>query len=77
MIVPWLPKTRIVKQKGEEVVLTATEFSLLEELLRRVGQVVSREKLTEKVLGRELLEQIYRLLELTRRPLSACFPVYQ
>lgn len=47
-------RTRVVKQKGKEVTVTAVEFSLLEELLRMVGQVVGREKLAEKVLGRKL-----------------------
>lgn len=34
--------------------LTSVEFSLLENLLREAGRVVSREQLTEKVLGRKL-----------------------
>jgi two-component system, OmpR family, response regulator CpxR len=47
-------KTRIVKKEGQEVAITAAEFSLLHELLRLAGQVVSREELTEKVLRRKL-----------------------
>ena len=47
-------RTRVIKQEGKEVAVTAVEFSLLEELLRMVGQVVGREKLAEKVLGRKL-----------------------
>jgi DNA-binding response OmpR family regulator len=34
--------------------LTSTEFTLLESLLKRAGNVVSREELTETVLGRKL-----------------------
>ncbi len=47
-------RTRIVKKEGVEVSVTAAEFSLLQELLKLAGQVVSREMLTEKVLGRKL-----------------------
>ena len=36
-----------------EVRLTAVEFSLLQRLLRETGQVVSRETLTQEVLGRD------------------------
>jgi two-component system response regulator CpxR len=34
--------------------LTTVEFSLLETFLREAGRVVTREQLTEKVLGRKL-----------------------
>ena len=34
--------------------VTAAEFSLLQELMQQAGQIVSREYLTEKVLGRQL-----------------------
>lgn len=47
-------RTRVIKQEGKEVAVTAAEFSLLVELLRMVGQVVGREILAEKVLGRKL-----------------------
>ncbi len=47
-------RTRVVRKEGREIVLTAVEFSLLEQLLRMAGQVASREALTEKVLGRKL-----------------------
>jgi two-component system response regulator CpxR len=47
-------RTRGITREGKEVAVTAVEFSLLEELLRMVGQVVGREKLAEKVLGRKL-----------------------
>jgi len=47
-------RTRVVKQNGQPVPLTTVEFSLLRELMRLAGQVVSREVLSEKVLGRKL-----------------------
>lgn len=46
--------TREVKRNGETVELTAVEFSLLEALMRSAGQVVEREELVRKVLGRRL-----------------------
>lgn len=48
------PASRRVTQSGQEVELTSVEFSLLEALLRHVGEVVSREQLVEEVLGRRL-----------------------
>ncbi len=48
------PGTRSVRRSGEAVELTAVEFSLLEILLRRAGQVVEREELVRTVLGRRL-----------------------
>ncbi len=47
-------RTRVIKKEGKEIVVTAAEFSLLQELLRMAGQVVGREALAEKVLGRKL-----------------------
>ena len=47
-------RTRTVKQTGRHLSVTAAEFSLLRELLLQAGQVVSREDLAEKVLGRKL-----------------------
>jgi two-component system, OmpR family, response regulator CpxR len=47
-------RTMVVRKEGREVVMTAAEFSLLQELLRMAGRVVGREELTEKVLGRKL-----------------------
>ena len=38
----------------EPVVLTATEFGLVERLARQAGQVVSKDELSEQVLGRRL-----------------------
>lgn len=46
--------SRTVRRNGEVVELTSVEFSLLEVLMARVGQVVSRELLVEEVLGRQL-----------------------
>jgi len=46
--------SRSVKQDGHTVKVTAVEFSLLHELLKNVGQVMTREELTQKVLNRDL-----------------------
>lgn len=48
------PSSRSVKCNGEKVELTSVEFNLLEVLLARAGEVVSREALVESVLGRRL-----------------------
>jgi two-component system response regulator CpxR len=45
---------RSVHVAGVPVELTSVEFSLLEVLVRRAGQVVSREELSLQALGREL-----------------------
>ena len=45
---------RSVKRAGETIELTSVEFSLLEILLGRAGEVISREDLVEKALGRRL-----------------------
>ncbi|MBI5441020.1 MAG: response regulator transcription factor [Deltaproteobacteria bacterium] len=45
---------RVVWRGGERVELTAVEFTILELLLREAGQVVDREGLAKKALGREL-----------------------
>ena len=39
---------------GRLLSLTSVEFALLEILLRNAGRIVSREELTEAVLGRKL-----------------------
>jgi two-component system response regulator CpxR len=44
--------TRAVQRAGEPVELTAVEFDLLEKLLRAAGQIVTREDLSQAVLGR-------------------------
>ncbi len=45
---------RSVVQGGQKIDLTSVEFALLETLMRFPGQVVSREQLSESVLGRKL-----------------------
>ncbi len=45
---------RIVRQNKTTIKVTAVEFSLLYELLKKAGQVMTREELTKKVLQREL-----------------------
>jgi DNA-binding response OmpR family regulator len=49
-----VPGTRTVLRAGQKVELTSVEFSILETLLRLAGQVVSREDLVKKALGRSL-----------------------
>ncbi|MCH8536700.1 MAG: response regulator transcription factor [Alkalimonas sp.] len=48
------PQSRQVHCQEQEVQLTATEFQLLEYLMRHAGQVVSKEVLSQTVLGRPL-----------------------
>jgi two-component system, OmpR family, response regulator CpxR len=48
------PSTLEVLCKGKPIELTAVEFRLLEALLRSAGRILSREELTEAVLGRTL-----------------------
>ncbi len=47
------PFARAVLSKGKNVELTDVEFALLEALMRSPGKVVSREELSERVLGRK------------------------
>jgi two-component system response regulator CpxR len=47
------PATRTVLQDGNNVELTSVEFNLLQVLLQEAGQVVSRERLVDTVLGRK------------------------
>jgi len=47
------PATRTVLQDGNDVELTSVEFNLLQVLLQEAGQVVSRERLVDAVLGRK------------------------
>lgn len=47
-------RTRTVRRAGEIVELTVVEYSLLELLLSTPGQVLSREDLVKRVLGRKL-----------------------
>jgi DNA-binding response OmpR family regulator len=46
---------RTVNRSGEKVDLTSVEFNLLECFLRKPGELISRETLNEKVLGRSLI----------------------
>jgi two-component system response regulator CpxR len=46
--------TRQVHRAGQPVVLTSTEYSVLEALLRAAGHVVSKAELSERALGRKL-----------------------
>lgn len=46
------PGSRRVYRDGEEILLTAAEFTLLEVLLSNAGQVIAREELVRRVQGR-------------------------
>lgn len=46
--------SRNVVLNGSSIVMTSTEYSVLEVLLREAGHVVSKEDLSEQALGREL-----------------------
>ena len=46
--------SRSVKQNNDTIKLTAAEFSLLHELVKNAGQVMTREELTQNVLSRDL-----------------------
>jgi len=48
------PASREVYLEGRSLELTSVEFALLETLVKDAGRIVSRERLTEIVLGREL-----------------------
>lgn len=48
------PAARRVVWRNEPLDLTSTEFNLLEQLVRQVGRVVSKEELSERALGRKL-----------------------
>ena len=48
------PNSREASLDGTPLNLTSVEFTLLELLLRQAGHVVTREQLTESVLGRKL-----------------------
>lgn len=49
------PRTRRVTVDGKPVRLTGTEYEILQCLLERPGEVVSKEQLSERALGRRLL----------------------
>ena len=48
------PLSREVYVEGQPLELTSVEFALLEALVKSPGRIVSRERLTEIVLGRDL-----------------------
>lgn len=48
------PARRLAERDGMPIELTSTEFSLLETLLRNAGRAVSKQELSERVLGRGL-----------------------
>lgn len=50
----WKPKSRSISENGVQLVLTSTEFDLLALLLQRNGEVVSKEEISETVLGKKL-----------------------
>ncbi|OGI39748.1 MAG: DNA-binding response regulator [Candidatus Muproteobacteria bacterium RBG_16_62_13] len=47
--------TRRVTRGGEPMVLTSTEYAVVEALLREAGRVVSKADLSERALGRKLM----------------------
>lgn len=56
-------QNRQVSCAGHPISLTATEFQLLEQLMRRAGEVVSKDDLSRAVLGRRL-QQYDRSLDM-------------
>ena len=48
------PRSQTVMRQNNPILLTSTEFSLLHELMRHAGEVVSRDDLAAKALGRRL-----------------------
>lgn len=48
------PQSREVWLRDEQVNLTSVEFTLLESFVREAGRILTREQLTESVLGRKL-----------------------
>ena len=49
------PSVQQVTCAGEKVVMTATEFSILHLLMMNKGTIVSKEDISEKVMGRKLM----------------------
>ncbi len=70
-------QNRQVHCAGQLLTLTATEFQLLEYLMRHAGQVITKENLSKAVLGRTL-QQYDRSLDVhvsnIRKKLAACDP---
>ncbi len=56
-------QNRQVSCRGETLLLTATEFQLLEYLMSHVGTVISKEELSKQVLGKNL-QQYDRSLDM-------------
>ncbi|MCW5959604.1 MAG: response regulator transcription factor [Pyrinomonadaceae bacterium] len=48
------PSARSAKRNGEDLVLTSVEFDLLAALMKKSGEVVRKEDLSQQVLDREL-----------------------
>lgn len=48
------PASRQATLAGQALILTSTEFTVLEVLLRKAGQIVSKDMLSEQALGRPL-----------------------
>lgn len=48
------PAQRLVEWDGQPVILTSTEYSLLEILAKNAGQIVSKQDLSQQALGRPL-----------------------
>ena len=48
------PAAREARMQGQLLLLTSVEFALLEMLMQHAGRIVTREELTEAVLGRKL-----------------------
>jgi len=70
-------QNRQVHCRGQLLTLTATEFQLLEYLMRHAGQVITKENLSKAVLGRTL-QQYDRSLDVhisnIRKKLAGCDP---
>lgn len=49
------PGRRVLLRDGAALALTGTEFAVAELLIRSAGQIVAKDTLSEKVLGRKLL----------------------
>lgn len=56
-------QNRQVHCEGKAIILTATEFQLLEYLMNHIGRVVSKEELSKEVMGR-VLQQYDRSLDM-------------
>ncbi len=70
-------QNRQVHCRGQLLTLTATEFQLLDYLMRHAGQVITKENLSKAVLGRTL-QQYDRSLDVhisnIRKKLAGCDP---